>query len=66
MDEFLPMVPDWLSTCGIFYLVTIAQNDPLNVIEELTGLGMNAQIALVVNADEEKLSIIRGCKLSSN
>ena len=65
IDKFLPMIPNWLSPSGIFYMVAIAQNDPNNILECLLSLGIQAQVALVASADEEKLSILRGGKMSN-
>ena len=59
IDEFLPSVPGFLSERGAFYLVTISQNDPQAVLEQMTSLGLVADVALVRDADEEKLTILR-------
>ena len=59
IDAFLPRVPALLSGRGAFYLVTISQNDPQAVLEQMTSLGLVADVALVRDADEEKLTILR-------
>ena len=57
--EFLPTVPEYLTSNGLFYMVTIAQNDPPSIMEWLKQLGFDADVALIANADEEKLVILR-------
>lgn len=59
IDAFLPRVPALLSGRGAFYLVTISQNDPPAVAATMTRLGLDADVALVRDADEEKLTILR-------
>ena len=59
IDEFLPMVPEYLSSNGLLYMVTITQNDPPSITAWLAQLGFEADVALIANADEEKLVILR-------
>ena len=59
IDEFLPMVPEYLTSNGLLYMVTIAQNDPPSIMAWLAQLGLEAEVVLIVNADEEKLVILR-------
>ena len=47
----------------MFYLVLIASNDVAEVMRNMEALGLSAQVALVRNADEERLIIVKATML---
>jgi len=63
IDRMLPQVPQLLSRHGVFYLVLIASNDVAEVMRNMEALGLSAQVALVRNADEERLIIVKATML---
>ncbi|EIE21191.1 S-adenosyl-L-methionine-dependent methyltransferase [Coccomyxa subellipsoidea C-169] len=59
IDRFLPMVEDLLSPDGQLFLVTVAENDPEEIIGIMQQSGLSGEVVLRRRADEEHLSIIR-------
>ncbi|XP_077198610.1 methyltransferase HEMK2 isoform X2 [Paroedura picta] len=62
MDRLFPVVSDLLSTRGLFYLVTIKENNPDEIIEILQKSGLKGTKAVCRQAGSENLSILRFCK----
>ncbi|KAG7239318.1 hypothetical protein INR49_029283 [Caranx melampygus] len=58
-DRFLPLVPQLLSTKGLFYLITIAENDPDDIIHLLRKHGLEGESCLSTRAGNERLSVLR-------
>ncbi|XP_061841197.1 methyltransferase N6AMT1 [Nerophis lumbriciformis] len=59
IDRFLPVVSQMLSSQGLFYLVTIAENDPEEIIQLLSGYGLHGYPHLSTRAGNERLSVLR-------
>ncbi|KAI1899699.1 hypothetical protein AGOR_G00064460 [Albula goreensis] len=62
MDRFFPLVPQLLSSQGLFYLVTIAENVPEEIIGMLGQSGLKGEVCLSRRAGRESLSILRFCR----
>ncbi|KAJ8410475.1 hypothetical protein AAFF_G00193790 [Aldrovandia affinis] len=62
MDRFFPLVPQLLSSHGLFYLVTIAENVPEEIIDLLGQSGLRGEVRLSRRAGRESLSILRFCR----
>ncbi|CAG9462878.1 unnamed protein product [Pedinophyceae sp. YPF-701] len=62
IDRFLPAVPHLLSPGGRCYMVTVAENRPEELVGIAEAAGLDAEVALVRSADEEKLHILRMVK----
>ncbi|XP_061571489.1 methyltransferase N6AMT1 [Cololabis saira] len=58
-DRFLPMVPQLLSSEGLFYLITIAENDPEEIIRFLGQRGLKGESFVSTRAANERLSVLR-------
>ncbi|XP_061628407.1 methyltransferase N6AMT1 isoform X3 [Phyllopteryx taeniolatus] len=58
-DRFLPVVSELLSSRGLFYLVAIAENDPEEMIQSLSGYGLEGKPRLLTRAGNERLSVLR-------
>uniref|UniRef100_UPI003AAFB1E5 methyltransferase N6AMT1 isoform X2 n=1 Tax=Centroberyx gerrardi TaxID=166262 RepID=UPI003AAFB1E5 len=58
-DRFLPMVAQLLSSKGLFYLITIAENDPEEIIRFLGQFGLMGVSCLSRRAGNERLSVLR-------
>ncbi|XP_047195039.1 methyltransferase N6AMT1 isoform X2 [Hippoglossus stenolepis] len=58
-DRFLPLVTELLSTTGLFYLITIAENDPEDIINFLGKRGLQGESRLTTRAGNERLSVLR-------
>ncbi|KAM4560058.1 methyltransferase N6AMT1 [Odontesthes bonariensis] len=58
-DRFLPTVAQLLSTKGVFYLITIAENDPEDIIRILGQRGLKGESCLSTRARNERLSVLR-------
>ncbi|XP_041638261.1 methyltransferase N6AMT1 [Cheilinus undulatus] len=58
-DRFLPLVAQLLSSKGIFYLITIAENDPEEIICLLGKSGLKGESCLSTRAGNERLSVLR-------
>ncbi|XP_056466657.1 methyltransferase N6AMT1 [Gadus chalcogrammus] len=59
IDRFLPMVTQLLSNQGLFYLVTIVENCPEEIIRLLGEGGLTAGPCLSRRAHNERLSVLR-------
>ncbi|XP_051912951.1 methyltransferase N6AMT1 isoform X2 [Hippocampus zosterae] len=57
-DRFLPIVSQLLSSRGLFYLVTIAENDPEEIIQTLSGYGLQGKPHLSTRAGNERLTVL--------
>ncbi|XP_060888900.1 methyltransferase N6AMT1 [Labrus mixtus] len=58
-DRFLPLVAPLLSSKGLFYLITIAENDPEEIIHSLCKHGLKGESCLSTRAGNERLSVLR-------
>lgn len=58
-DKFLPVVEQLLSSEGLFYLMTIAENDPEEIIRLLGQRGLQGESCLSTRAGNERLSVLR-------
>lgn len=58
-DRFLPAVVQLLSDKGLFYLITIAENDPEEIIHLLSQSGLKGESCLSTRARNERLSVLR-------
>ncbi|XP_026217260.1 methyltransferase N6AMT1 [Anabas testudineus] len=58
-DRFLPNVSQLLSSKGLFYLVTIAENNPEEIISLLGKHGLRGESCLSTRAGNERLSVLR-------
>lgn len=58
-DRFLPLVAQLLSSKGLFYLITIAENDPEEIIRLLGDCGLKGESCLSTRAGNERLSVLR-------
>ncbi|XP_027888408.1 methyltransferase N6AMT1-like [Xiphophorus couchianus] len=58
-DRFLPLVPQLLSSKGLFYLVTIAENKPEEIISLMSQFGLEGETRLSTRAGNERLSVLR-------
>eukprot|EP01024_Parvocaulis_polyphysoides_P047501 TRINITY_DN45019_c0_g1_i1.p1 TRINITY_DN45019_c0_g1~~TRINITY_DN45019_c0_g1_i1.p1 ORF type:complete len:227 (-),score=35.95 TRINITY_DN45019_c0_g1_i1:31-711(-) len=60
MDKIINDLDSILSQQGIFYLVTVLDNDPKDILQKINSQGkFIGQIVLERAADEERLSILR-------
>lgn len=62
MDRVFPMIPQLLSDHGLFYLVTVSENDPEEIVDVLSKSGLNGELCLTRQAGRERLSILRFSK----
>lgn len=62
MDRFFPMASELLSPRGLFYLVTIKENNPEEIVKTLKTKGLQGTTALCRQAGREILSILRFSK----
>ncbi|XP_062236519.1 methyltransferase N6AMT1 [Platichthys flesus] len=58
-DRFLPLVTELLSATGLFYLITIAENEPEDIIRLLGTRGLEGESCLSTRAGNERLSVLR-------
>ncbi|KAM9327414.1 methyltransferase N6AMT1 [Pholidichthys leucotaenia] len=58
-DRFLPVVAQLLSNEGLFYLITIAENDPDEIIHLLGQHGLKGETRLSIRARNERLAVLR-------
>ncbi|CAN9498110.1 unnamed protein product [Ophioblennius macclurei] len=65
-NRFLPVVEQLLSSDGLFYLVTIAENDPEEIIQLLAQRGLTGNSCLCTRARNERLSVLRFHKSKEN
>ncbi|NXG51723.1 HEMK2 methyltransferase, partial [Psilopogon haemacephalus] len=59
MDRVFPLVPDLLSPGGLFYLVTIKENDPDEIQETMKKYGLEGTQVLSRRAGQEMLTILK-------
>lgn len=59
MDRVFPLVPDLLSPGGFFYLVTIKENNPDEILETMKKSGLKGTRVLSRQAGQEMLTILR-------
>ncbi|NWY03605.1 HEMK2 methyltransferase, partial [Nothoprocta ornata] len=59
MDKIFPLVADLLSTEGLFYLVTIRENNPDEILETMKKYGLEGTKALSRQAGREMLTILK-------
>ncbi|XP_004757507.1 methyltransferase N6AMT1 isoform X1 [Mustela nigripes] len=62
MDRFFPLAADLLSPRGFFYLVTIKENNPEEILEAMSTRGLRGTIALSRQAGQELLSVLKFTK----
>lgn len=62
MDRLFALVDPLLSKSGCFYLVTVAENKPDDIIKLLKSCGLLGEIVLMRKAGRERLSILRFVK----
>ncbi|TFK02605.1 multiple coagulation factor deficiency protein 2 [Platysternon megacephalum] len=62
MDRLFPSVPDLLSTGGLFYLVTIKENNPDEILETMKKYGLRGTRVLSRQAGRETLTILKFSK----
>ncbi|KAB0345780.1 hypothetical protein FD754_022706 [Muntiacus muntjak] len=59
IDRFLPLAPDLLSPRGLFYLVTIKENNPEEILKIMKTKGLQGTTALSRRAGQEILSVLK-------
>ncbi|XP_051870277.1 methyltransferase N6AMT1 [Pristis pectinata] len=59
MDRFFPQVSSLLSSQGIFYLVTVQENDPEEIIESLNSFKLKGTVFISRQAGRERLSVLK-------
>nr|XP_054510987.1 methyltransferase N6AMT1 isoform X1 [Agelaius phoeniceus] len=59
MDRVFPLVPDLLSPGGLFYLVTIKENNPDEILETMKKSGLKGTRVLSRQAGQEMLTVLR-------
>ncbi|XP_046471787.1 methyltransferase N6AMT1 [Neodiprion pinetum] len=64
MDMLFPHIPNILSNNGLFYLVTIKQNDPISIINVLKQWKMSGEIICDRKIRGEHLYILRFVKIT--
>lgn len=62
MDRLFPFVSTLLSNTGCFYLVTVAENKPDEVISMLESQGLCGEVLMKRKAGRERLSILKFTK----
>lgn len=62
MDRFFPLALDLLSPRGSFYLVTIKENHPEEILKTLKMKGLQGTTALCRQAGQETLSVLKFTK----
>nr|XP_060496337.1 methyltransferase N6AMT1 isoform X1 [Panthera onca] len=62
MDRFFPLAADLLSPRGLFYLVTIKENNPEEILKTMTTKGLQGTVALSRQAGREALSVLKFTK----
>uniref|UniRef100_A0A3Q2PVI3 Methyltransferase HEMK2 n=1 Tax=Fundulus heteroclitus TaxID=8078 RepID=A0A3Q2PVI3_FUNHE len=58
-DRFLPLAAQLLSTTGLFYLITIAENNPEEIMGLLGQCGLEGESCSSRRAGNERLSVLR-------
>ncbi|XP_028836432.1 methyltransferase N6AMT1 isoform X2 [Denticeps clupeoides] len=59
MDRFFPTVARLLSNQGLFYLVTVAENKPDEIVTVMAESGLRGEPCLTRSAGRERLSVLR-------
>ncbi|NXF33316.1 HEMK2 methyltransferase, partial [Nyctibius bracteatus] len=59
MDRVFPLVPELLSPGGLFYLVTIKENNPDEILETMKKRGLEGTRVLSRQAGQEMLTILK-------
>ncbi|NXN94685.1 HEMK2 methyltransferase, partial [Rhinopomastus cyanomelas] len=59
MDRVFPLVPDLLSPGGLFYLVTIKENNPDEILETMKKRGLEGTRVLSRQAGQEMLTVLK-------
>ena len=59
IDRFLPLAPDRLSPRGLFYLVSIKENNPEEILKIMKTKGLQGITALSRRAGQEILSVLK-------
>ncbi|XP_031220179.1 methyltransferase N6AMT1 isoform X2 [Mastomys coucha] len=59
MDRFFPLASELLSPRGLFYLVTIKENNPEEIFKTMKTRGLQGTTALCRQAGQEALSVLR-------
>ncbi|NXX75785.1 HEMK2 methyltransferase, partial [Urocolius indicus] len=59
MDRVFPLVPDLLAPGGLFYLVTIKENNPDEILEMMKKCGLEGTQALSRQAGQEMLTVLK-------
>ncbi|KAM5280940.1 methyltransferase N6AMT1 [Ctenodactylus gundi] len=62
MDRFFPLASDLLSPGGLFYLVTVRDNNPEEILNTLKTKGLHGTTALSRQAGQEVLSVLKFSK----
>uniref|UniRef100_A0A8C3WKS1 Methyltransferase HEMK2 n=1 Tax=Catagonus wagneri TaxID=51154 RepID=A0A8C3WKS1_9CETA len=62
MDRFFPLAPELLSPRGLFYLVTIKENNPEEILKTMKTEGLQGTIVLSRQAGQEILSVLKFTK----
>lgn len=62
IDRVLPLVPKLLRKGGSFFMVTVPENDPQEILRILGKSGLRGSVVLTRQADEEFLQIIHARK----
>ncbi|XP_040836623.1 methyltransferase N6AMT1 [Ochotona curzoniae] len=62
MDRFFPVASELLSPGGSFYLVTIKENNPEDILKTMKTKGLHGTIALSRQAGQEVLSVLKFTK----
>uniref|UniRef100_A0A4W2F0U4 Methyltransferase HEMK2 n=1 Tax=Bos indicus x Bos taurus TaxID=30522 RepID=A0A4W2F0U4_BOBOX len=62
IDRFLPLAPDLLSPRGLFYLVTIKENNPEEILKIMKTKGLQGTTVLSRQAGQEMLSVLKFTK----
>ncbi|XP_062062345.1 methyltransferase N6AMT1 isoform X2 [Lepus europaeus] len=62
MDRVFPLVAELLSPRGLFYLVTIKENNPEEILETMRIKGLHGTTALSRQAGQEILSVLKFTK----
>ncbi|XP_075289432.1 methyltransferase HEMK2 [Opisthocomus hoazin] len=65
MDRVFPLVPDLLSPRGLFYLVTIKENNPDEILETMKKHGLEGTRVLSRQAGQEMLTVLKFSKSSN-
>jgi release factor glutamine methyltransferase len=65
IDELLPLVNGILSDDGVFYMVVINENKPLEILEEIKEYGLVGSVCFRRKAGIEGLSVLRITKMRS-